>query len=100
MTAVHETCRCTGADAEVVRISAFECLVQIATEYYDFLMPYMNIIGPLTWETIKSAPEDVAIPAMEFWSTVCDEELDLMELNPRLQQRPLLKVIEQAVGAL
>ena len=39
----------------------------------DFLLPYMNTLGLLTLETIKSAPEKVAIPAMEFWSTICDE---------------------------
>ena len=39
----------------------------------DFLLPYMNTLGFLTLETIKSAPEKVAIPAMEFWSTICDE---------------------------
>ena len=33
----------------------------------------MNTLGLLTLETIKSAPEKVAIPAMEFWSTICDE---------------------------
>lgn len=93
---------CSFKAAEPVQIAAFECLVQIATEYYDFLLPYMNNIGPLTWETIKTASEKVAIPAMEFWSTVCDEELDLLELQGAGQQapRPLLKVIEQATHLL
>lgn len=100
MEVVIEACKFKAA--EPVQIAAFECLVQIATEYYDFLLPYMNSLGPLTWETIKTAPEKVSIPAMEFWSTVCDEELDLMDLQAsgRPQQRPLLKVIEQAVASL
>jgi len=85
-----------------VQIAAFECLVQIATEYYDFLMPYMNTIGPLTWNTIKSSPEKVAIPAMEFWSTVCDEELFLMELVAAGQAagRAPLNLIQQALQFL
>mmetsp|Transcript_29930 Transcript_29930/g.80044 ORF Transcript_29930/g.80044 Transcript_29930/m.80044 type:complete len:868 (+) Transcript_29930:124-2727(+) len=93
---------CKFKAAEPVQIAAFECLVQIATEYYDFLLPYMNSLGPLTWETIKTAPEKVSIPAMEFWSTVCDEELDLLDLQAsgRPLQRPLLKVIDQAVASL
>lgn len=78
MTVVTETCRCQAAEA--VQIASFECLVQIATEYYDFLMPYMNTLGPLTWDTIRSSQEKVAIPAMEFWSTVCDEELYIADL--------------------
>ena len=41
----------------------------------DFLLPYMNTLGLLTLETIKSAPEKVAIPAMDvlvhhlWWGT-------------------------------
>jgi importin subunit beta-1 len=97
MTVIMETCRCPGQEA--VQIAAFECLVQIATEYYDQLMPYMNTVGPLTWETIKSAPEKVAIPAMEFWSTVCDEELFLKESGPTNGRQPL-NLIQQALQYL
>ncbi|CAE7405624.1 KPNB1 [Symbiodinium natans] len=100
MGVVNDTCRCTAAPE--VQIAAFECLVQIATEYYDFLMPYMNGLGPLTWETIKSSPEKVAIPAMEFWSTICDEELYLMDLAEAGQAggRASLNLIQQALGFL
>lgn len=100
MTVVHETCQCQQSPE--VQIAAFECLVQIATEYYDYLLPYMNTIGPLTWETIKSSSEKVAIPAMEFWSTVCDEELFLIDLarSGQSAQRALLNVIQQALPFL
>ncbi|CAE7559653.1 KPNB1 [Symbiodinium sp. KB8] len=100
MGVVNETCRCNTAPE--VQIAAFECLVQIATEYYDFLMPYMNGLGPLTWETIKSSPEKVAIPAMEFWSTICDEELYLMDLVEAGQAggRASLNLIQQALSFL
>mmetsp|Transcript_64086 Transcript_64086/g.167769 ORF Transcript_64086/g.167769 Transcript_64086/m.167769 type:complete len:858 (+) Transcript_64086:209-2782(+) len=96
MEVAIECCKFTGS--QEVQVAAFECLVQIATEYYDFLMPYMNGIGPLTWETIRSAPEKVAIPAMEFWSTVCDEELYLLDLADSGQQgRVSLNLIAQAL---
>jgi len=100
MTVVHETCRCQGA--ELVQIAAFECLVQIATEYYDMLMPYMNTLGPLTWDTIKSSSEKVSIPAMEFWSTVCDEELFLQDIAASGQpvERRSLSLIQQALPFL
>jgi len=71
---------CKGPNGKV-QVAAFECLVQIATEYYDYLQPYMAPIATLTLDTIKTAPETVAIPAMELWSTVCDEELFLKELE-------------------
>mmetsp|Transcript_86431 Transcript_86431/g.201067 ORF Transcript_86431/g.201067 Transcript_86431/m.201067 type:complete len:860 (+) Transcript_86431:220-2799(+) len=100
MQVVCNTCMYKGA--EMVQIKAFECLVQIATEYYDFLMPYMNLIGPLTWDTIKNASEKVAIPAMEFWSTVCDEELYLADLisSGQAGERRSLNLIKQALQHL
>lgn len=101
MSVMHDACMFTAAPE--VQIAAFECLVQIATEYYDFLMPYMNNLGLLTLETIKSAPEKVAIPAMEFWSTICDEELYLMDLVQSGQPaggRVSLNLIQQALPHL
>jgi len=100
MQVVCNTCMCKGA--EMVQIKAFECLVQIATEYYDFLMPYMNVIGPLTLDTIRNSSEKVAIPAMEFWSTVCDEELYLADLISAGQagERRSLNLIKQALQYL
>eukprot|EP00435_Cladocopium_sp_Y103_P041747 s761_g11.t1 len=100
MSVMKDACMFTAAPE--VQIAAFECLVQIATEYYDFLMPYMNTLGLLTLETIKSAPEKVAIPAMEFWSTICDEELYLMDLVQSGQPagRVSLNLIQQALPHL
>lgn len=100
MTVVTDTCKTVGS--EQVQIAAFECLVQIATWYYDFLLPYMEQVGPMTWETIKSSSEKVAIPAMEFWSTVCDEELDLNYLAAAGQagERRVLNIIQMAIPFL
>mmetsp|Transcript_31512 Transcript_31512/g.80339 ORF Transcript_31512/g.80339 Transcript_31512/m.80339 type:complete len:859 (-) Transcript_31512:136-2712(-) len=100
MTVCVDACRFQGS--EDVQVAAFECLVQIATEYYDFLMPYMNLIGPLTWEMIKASSEKVAIPAMEFWSTVCDEEIYLTDLVESGQAggRQSLNLINQAIQHL
>lgn len=100
MTVVSEVCRCQGSES--VQIAAFECLVQIATEYYDFLSPsYMNVLGPLTWEMIRGANEKVAIPAMEFWSTICDEELYIVDLIASgSNQKQSLNIIVQALQFL
>jgi importin subunit beta-1 len=101
---LHECCRTQGA--EMVQIAAFECLVQVATEYYDYLMssstPYISILGPLTWETIKGANEKIAIPAMEFWSTICDEEVWIADLqaNGQLGERRSLNLIQQSLPHL
>jgi importin subunit beta-1 len=60
-----------------IKVASMECLVRIAQLYYDKLAPYMQRIFNMTLESIKNEPEQVAQQAVEFWSTVCDEEIDL-----------------------
>lgn len=100
MQVVTEACNTT--DSEAVQAVAFECLVQIATEYYCFLMPYMPTLGDMLFRTIRGSSEKVAMPAMEFWSTVCDEELYISDLIQAGQQgdKQLLNIIQQALPHL
>lgn len=74
-----------------VRVASLECLVKIASLYYDKLAPYMQkifnvcsncddlTVHQITLEAIKKDEESVAQQAVEFWSTICDEEIYLME---------------------
>jgi len=62
-----------------VRIASMESLVKIAQLYYDKLAPYMQRIFNITLEAIKKDDEQVAQQAVEFWSTICDEEIFLQE---------------------
>lgn len=62
-----------------VRIAGMECMVKIASLYYEKLAPYMQKIFNITLEAIKKDQEPVAQQAVEFWSTVCDEEIYLAE---------------------
>eukprot|EP01118_Nematostelium_gracile_P005236 TRINITY_DN1640_c0_g1_i1.p1 TRINITY_DN1640_c0_g1~~TRINITY_DN1640_c0_g1_i1.p1 ORF type:complete len:873 (-),score=271.61 TRINITY_DN1640_c0_g1_i1:208-2763(-) len=66
----------TVADVNI-KVASLECLVKIAQLYYDKLAPYMQRIFNMTLESIKTEPEPVAQQAVEFWSTICDEEIDL-----------------------
>jgi importin subunit beta-1 len=93
---------CNTKDSEAVQAVAFECLVQIATEYYQYVMAYMPVIGDLLFRTIRGSSEKVAMPAMEFWSTVCDEELYITELVQAGQQgdKQLFNIIQQALPHL
>ena len=38
---------------------------------------YMNDIFQLTLTSMDCGTDEIALQAIEFWSTVCDEELDL-----------------------
>lgn len=62
-----------------VRASAMECIVKISALYYDKLAPYMQKLFNITLEAIKKDEDQVAQQAVEFWSTVCDEEIILQE---------------------
>ena len=75
-------CEATVCPDLKVKKSAFECLVKIMHLYYHHMEYYMkSALFALTVEAMKSNEEEVAMQAVEFWSTVCDEEIELaMEL--------------------
>ncbi|KAM0747802.1 ARM repeat-containing protein [Meredithblackwellia eburnea MCA 4105] len=71
-------CEATQSTSSDVQVAAFECLVRIMHLYYDFMKFYMErALFGLTVLGMKHADEQVALQAVEFWSTVCDEEIEL-----------------------
>ncbi|WCJ41547.1 Importin subunit beta-1 [Euphorbia peplus] len=76
MRVVCEATLCTEVK---MRQAAFECLVSISSMYYDKLAPYIQDIFAITAKTVKEDEEAVALQAVEFWSSICDEEIDILE---------------------
>ncbi|KAI8557116.1 hypothetical protein RHMOL_Rhmol05G0310000 [Rhododendron molle] len=74
-------CETTVAKEPEIRQAAFECLVSIASTYYEVLEPYMQTIFELTSKAVKGDEEVVALQAIEFWSSICDEEIELQEFE-------------------
>ncbi|KAL5974971.1 Importin subunit beta-1 [Asimina triloba] len=72
-------CETAVSQETVIRQAAFECLVSIATVYYDKLEPYMQTLFNLTANAVKGDEESVALQAIEFWSSICDEEIEIQE---------------------
>ncbi|XP_010486444.1 PREDICTED: importin subunit beta-1-like [Camelina sativa] len=64
-----------------IRQAAFECLVSIASTYYEVLEQYMQTLFELTSNAVKGDEESVALQAIEFWSSICDEEIDRQEYD-------------------
>ncbi|KII83643.1 hypothetical protein PLICRDRAFT_180247 [Plicaturopsis crispa FD-325 SS-3] len=71
-------CEATQNPNVAVQIGAFECLVRIMGLYYDNMAFYMEqALFGLTVMGMKNPDERVALQAVEFWSTVCEEEIEL-----------------------
>ncbi len=68
-----------SVSCEDIKIKAvsFESLATIAEEYYQYIGGYMGPIFDLTSKAIKSGVENVANPAIEFWSSINDVEIDI-----------------------
>ncbi|KAK4771446.1 hypothetical protein SAY87_031978 [Trapa incisa] len=72
-------CEATLSPEVKIRQAAFECLVAISSTYYEKLAPYIKDIFDITAKAVKEDEEPVALQAMEFWSSICDEEIDILE---------------------
>lgn len=64
---------------EQVRVKGLECLVEIVASYYEYLPEYIEAAFKLTTFSIENETEDVALQAIEFWSTICEEESEIQE---------------------
>lgn len=75
-------CEATQADDSRIQAGAFACLNRIMTIYYDKMRFYMEkALFGLTIMGMKNEEEDVAKLAIEFWCTVCEEEIAIEDDN-------------------
>ncbi|PIN21419.1 Karyopherin (importin) beta 1 [Handroanthus impetiginosus] len=72
-------CEATLSPELKIRQAAFECLVSIGSTYYDKLAAYIQDIFNITSKAVREDEEPVALQAIEFWSSICDEEIDILE---------------------
>ncbi|EDO44158.1 predicted protein [Nematostella vectensis] len=71
-------CESTQSSQTTIKVAALQCLVKIMSLYYQHMEEYMRLaLFGITVEAIKSDTDEVALQGIEFWSTVCDEEMDL-----------------------
>ena len=75
-------CEATQSGDNRIEASAFGCLNRIMGLYYDKMKFYMEkALFGLTILGMKNQEEDVAKLAIEFWCTVCEEELSIEDDN-------------------
>jgi importin subunit beta-1 len=70
-------CHGTGAGDARVREASWECLVRVAEHFYEFLPNYIGAIFSLTENAMNDEHEGVMMQALEFWSTIADEEFEI-----------------------
>lgn len=77
MTMVFQAAASSNVD---VRVAAFNCLVEIASAYYNYMPEYMSHLFMMTGKAIQSwlngqgESEAVVLQSIEFWSAICDVE--------------------------
>ncbi|KAH7239134.1 armadillo-type protein [Fusarium tricinctum] len=96
-------CEATQADDTRIQQGAFGCLNRIMALYYENMRFYMEkALFGLTILGMKSEDEDVAKLAVEFWSTVCEEEISIEDDNAQVetsdQMRPFYNFARVASG--
>lgn len=78
-------CEATQANDSRIQQGAWGCLNRIMGIYYDKMRFYMEkALFGLTIQGMQSEDEDVAKLAVEFWSTVCDQEMEIEEDNQQV----------------
>lgn len=71
-------CEATQSPDIRTKVVALQCLVKIMSLYYQYMECYMKTaLFPITVEAMKSPEDEIALQGIEFWSSVCDEEVDL-----------------------
>ncbi|KAF2150815.1 ARM repeat-containing protein [Myriangium duriaei CBS 260.36] len=79
-------CEATQADDSQIQQGAYGCLNRIMGLYYDKMRFYMEkALFGLTIQGMKNDEEDVAKLAVEFWCTVCEEEISIEDDNSQAQ---------------
>ncbi|KAH3903043.1 probable Importin subunit beta-1 [Saccharomycodes ludwigii] len=83
-------CEATQAEDSEIQVAAFGCLSKIMSLYYVYMKLYMEqALYGLTLTTMQSADEKVASMAVEFWSTICEEEIDIAYEIAQYPESPL-----------
>jgi len=78
-------CEATQASDNRIQQGAYGCLNRIMGLYYDKMRFYMEkALFGLTIQGMKNDEEDVAKLAVEFWCTVCEEEIAIEDDNTQV----------------
>lgn len=82
-------CEATTSEDSELQALAFGALAKIMSLYYQYMGVYMEkALYGLTVQGMQSTDDRVACMAVEFWSTVCEEELEIQLQREELTEPP------------
>ncbi|KAI7668034.1 ARM repeat-containing protein, partial [Hortaea werneckii] len=85
-------CEATQADDQRIQQGAYGCLNRIMGLYYEKMRFYMEkALFGLTIQGMKNDEEDVAKLAVEFWCTVCEEEISIEDDNAAAESQDTMR---------
>ncbi len=76
---MRKICEATQSTDLRTRVVSYECIATIVTLYYEYLQEYMETLCNLTFTAVTSDQAEVGLQALEFWSSMCDAEMDLID---------------------
>jgi len=80
-------CEATQSSEPRIQAAAFGCLNRIMSLYYDKMKFYMEkALFGLTIVGMGRPEDEVAKLAIEFWCTVCEEEINIAEENEQVME--------------
>ncbi|CCH45624.1 Importin subunit beta-1 [Wickerhamomyces ciferrii] len=83
-------CEATQADDDDLQAAAFGALARIMSLYYSHMSVYMEkALYGLTVAGMQNKNEQVACMAVEFWSTVCENEIEIALEKEEFPDSPL-----------
>ncbi|XP_034671046.1 importin subunit beta-like [Drosophila subobscura] len=86
MLAVCNAVEIISKDAHT-RVVALQCLAQLVSLRYQLLEPCIQEVFCVTLDAMKANDDAVALQGIEFWSTICQKEIDLdMESQESIEQ--------------
>lgn len=90
-------CESTQSPDVRIQAGAFGCLNRIVGIYYDKMRFYMEkALFGLSIVGMKSAEEDVAKLAIEFWCTICEEEISIEDDNAQVSYNTPPRILIQS----
>ena len=92
---------CKGEDFQPIRQAAYQCLEVITENYYEFLGPYIEHIYHISVDAIANDEEEVSAQAIQFWNSVCLEEITRNDdLENGIKETKHLRIMKTAAAGL